>query len=545
MHTFVQPVLEMLDVRGQRQFGNAGIGKSQFARPEFDTVRQVIKWAGGCRHYTVSMNEISRRLYALAEVRELDHRAIVSGIPGYQLMQRAATACWQEMARRWPLARKVHVICGAGNNGGDGFEIARLAFKAGCTVKLWALDPTASSGDAEIARKAWLAQGGVATLMAEMDLSDAEVVVDALFGIGLSRLMEGAALQAIQSMQRAKQNGVKVLSVDVPSGLDAESGKIWGDAVAADVTVTFIGDKLGLHTGAGKDHAGEVICHQLDIPAALFEGVPSQALLMSADDLARGLAPRKLNSHKGHHGHVLLIGGNRGMAGAIQLAGRAALHAGAGLVSVATRAEHKVALTAAQPELMCHAVESQTQLLPLLQQADVIAIGPGLGQDAWARELLARVLQSQLPLVLDADALNLLAEEPMRSERWVLTPHPGEAARLLDLTTSEIQNDRGAAARQIQRQYGGVVVLKGAGTLVQGAQSHLCPYGNPGMAVGGMGDVLTGIIAAFIAQGLAAEQAAAAAVLAHALAGDQAAKTGQRGLLPSDVIAVLRGIVNP
>lgn len=491
------------------------------------------------------MNEDIRRLYSVAQVRELDRRAIAGGIPGYQLMQRAAAACWREVAQRWPLARSIHVVCGSGNNGGDGYEIARLAVAARCKVKVWQVGAMAVTGDAEAARQGWLAQGGTVDPITDMDLSDAEVIVDALFGIGLTRVVEGDALVAIESINRAQSAGGRVLSVDAPSGLDAASGKVWGAAVHADVTVTFIGNKPGLYTGAGKEHAGEVICSKLEIPATVFEGISASGTLMHAGDLARNLIPRKLDSHKGHHGHVLLVGGNHGMAGAILMAARAALRSGAGLVTVITRAEHAQALMAAQPELMCRGVETQPELPALLEHANVVAIGPGLGQDVWARELLGRVLQSRLPLVLDADALNLLSEEFVRSDHWVLTPHPGEAARLLGVSTAEIQSDRRAAVVQLQQRYGGVVALKGAGTWVQGEQTQLCPYGNPGMAVGGMGDVLTGIIAALIGQGLGPEQAAATGVLAHALAADQAAKPGQRGLLPMDVIEVLRTVVNP
>lgn len=487
-----------------------------------------------------------RQLYAVAQVRELDQRAIASGIPGYELMRRAAAVCWQEIAIRWPLAKKIHVICGAGNNGGDGYEIARLAQAAHCQVKLWQVGVPATKGDAATARNAWLAQGGMSAAINGADFSAADVVVDAIFGIGLSRVIEDEALKAIEGINRARCAGAKVLAVDVPSGLDADTGAMLGVAVQADVTVTFIGNKPGLYTENGKTCAGEVVCHALGIPSVVFEGIPSLASLMHADDLSSSLPRRRLNAHKGQHGHVLLIGGNHGMTGAILLAARAALRAGAGLATVATRAEHVTTLTAAQPELMCRAVEHQTDLLTLMEHADVIAIGPGLGQDAWARELLGRVLQSKLPLVLDADALNLLAEEPARCEHWVLTPHPGEAARLLGTNTADIQSYRPASALQLQQRYGGVVVLKGAGTWVQGgAKAWLCPYGNPGMAVGGMGDVLTGIIAAFIAQGLPLEQAARAGVLAHALAGDAAALAGQRGLLPSDLIAELRAVVNP
>lgn len=491
------------------------------------------------------MSEITRRLYALEQVRDLDRRAIAGGISGYELMQRAAAACWREIAQRWPLARNIHVVCGPGNNGGDGFEIARLAAASHCTVRVWQAGEPPRSGDACTAYQAWLEQGGASTSVSNADFSGADVVVDALFGIGLSRTVEGQSLRAIEAINIARSAGIKVLAVDVPSGLDAGTGSIWGAAVRADVTVTFIGNKPGLHTGAGKDHTGEVVLHALGLPAAIFEGVPVLATLMHTNSLRLSLPKRSCNAHKGQHGHVLLVGGNRGMTGAILLAARAALRAGAGLVTVATRAEHAVALVASQPEVMCHAVENQTDLLALMGQADVVAIGPGLGQDAWARDMLGRVLQSKSPLVLDADALNLLAKEPTRNNRWVLTPHPGEAARMLGVSTAEIQKDRRATAIQLQQRYGGVAVLKGGGSWVRGEHSWLCPYGNPGMAVGGMGDALTGVIAAFIAQGLSIEQAATIGVLAHASAGDQAAMSGQRGLLPMDVIAALRTVVNP
>jgi NAD(P)H-hydrate epimerase len=233
------------------------------------------------------------------------------------------------------------------------------------------------------------------------------------------------------------------------------------------------------------------------------------------------------------------------MAGAILLAARAALRGGAGWVSVATRAAHAAALTAAQPELMCHGVEDPRELRALLARASVIALGPGLGQGEWGRAMWSQALSAPQPLVVDADGLNWLAENPSRREDWVLTPHPGEAARLLGCATGEVQSDRLARAGELAQRYGGVSMLKGAGTLVQGRELALCPHGNPGMAVGGMGDVLCGLIAALIAQGLAPERAAQAGVLAHALAGDRAARAGERGLIPADLLAELRAVLNP
>jgi hydroxyethylthiazole kinase-like uncharacterized protein yjeF len=487
-----------------------------------------------------------RKLYSAAQIRELDRNAIAGGVSGYVLMQRAAQACWRAMQHSRPAAKRIDIVCGSGNNGGDGYEIARLAQAVGRDVRVWQVGEVASSGDAVNAREAWLAGGGTTQTLQRDSLANSEVVIDALFGIGLSRVLTDTALRAVNAINAARAGGAWVLAVDVPSGLGATTGKIWGAAVRADITVTFVGHKLGLYTGAGVDCAGEIQFDALNIPEPVFRAVEPLAELLQEQDLRDWLPPRPRNSHKGSNGHALVLGGDEGMVGAALLAARAALCAGSGLVTLATRSAHAAALAAAQPELMCHGVEAAADLVPLLARATVVAIGPGLGQGAWASRLLAQVLKSELPLVVDADALNLLAREPLRRDNWVLTPHPGEAARLLGREAAgELQNDRPGAAAELQQRYGGVIVLKGAGSLVQGRRLSLCPYGNPGMAVGGMGDVLTGIIAAFVAQGLSLEAAANAGVLAHALAGDRAATEGQRGLLPSDLLAQLRVVVNP
>jgi len=492
------------------------------------------------------MDDIARRLYSAAQVRELDRRAIEQlHVPGYTLMQRAGAACWQEILRRWPAAERIAVVCGNGNNGGDGYVIARLAHEAGRRVTVLAVGGAPQRGDAVLAHADWLAAGGAVQVFAPAALVGAELLVDALFGIGLSRPVAGEAAVAIAAMRAARQAGAVVLAVDLPSGLDADTGQVWGEAVEADVTLSFIGRKLGTETGAGPQQAGLRLFDALQVPPTLHADFLPQATLLLADDLLRWLPPRPRDAHKGRHGHVLVVGGDTGMAGAALLAGRAALRAGAGLVTVATRAAHAVALTAAQPELMCHAVESPAALRPLMERADVIAVGPGLGQDDWGRLLFAAILEGRQPLVVDADALNLLAQEPVQSDRWVLTPHPGEAGRLLGCSSLEVQRDRPAAVRALQQRYGGAIVLKGSGTLVCGRGLQVCAAGNPGMAVAGMGDTLTGIIAALIGQGLPPDEAAAAGVLVHALAGDRAAGRGERGLLPTDLIAEIRTLVNP
>lgn len=490
------------------------------------------------------MSEMASRFYSSAQVRELDRRAIARGIAGYALMQRAAAAAWRELLRRWPKAQRLALLCGPGNNGGDGYELARLARAAGLEVEAFQVGAPAGSGDAATARKAWLDDGGRAPDYRGQPVA-ADVVVDALFGIGLARAPEGAAQAAILAINAARGTGAGVLALDVPSGLDADRGATPGDAVRADLTVTFIGAKPGLHTGAGPDQAGQVVFDNLRVPPAVYDGVAALAEGLRPASLAAVLPRRARTAHKGDMGHVLLVGGDAGMAGAILLAARAALRAGAGWVSVATREAHAASLTAAQPEIMCHGVEDPRALRGLFERASVIALGPGLGRSEWSRGLWSQAMSAPQPAVLDADGLNWLAENPSRRDDWVLTPHPGEAARLLGCSTADIQRDRAAGARQLRERYGGVAVLKGAGTLVQGESLALCPYGNPGMAVGGMGDVLCGLIAGLLAQGLGPESAARAGVLAHALAADRAAARGERGLAPSDLLREFQPLLNP
>ena len=492
------------------------------------------------------MESIAEALYSATQMRELDRRAIaVSGIPGHVLMQRAAAAAWGALREHWPQARRIVLFCGSGNNGGDGYEIARLAQTTGFSVRLFELDALPRSGDAAIARAAWLTQGSVELWNCGDRLPESDVLVDAIFGIGLSRAPEGAACSAIEAINTAAARGTAVLAIDIPSGLLADTGAVMGAAVAADLTVTFIGRKLGLHTGEGPAHAGQVLLDTLAVPASVYVGIEPIARLMQAADLRRCLPPRRRTAHKGDNGHVLLIGGDRGMAGAILIAARAALRAGAGLVTVATRAEHAATLVAAQPEIMFRGAESEDEMRALLARADVVAIGPGLGQQEWGRSALAIALEATLPKIVDADALNLLARNHHGRANWVLTPHPGEAARLLETSPAGVQSNRVEAVAALRERYGGVAVLKGAGTLVRGERLHVCPYGNPGMGVGGMGDALTGIIAAFVAQGSSLEDAATAGVTAHALAGDRAAQSGERGLTPTDLIDALRRVVNP
>lgn len=486
-------------------------------------------------------------LYRAAQVRELDRLAIEDyGIPGAVLMERAGTAVYRLLRQRWPGVRDLAVVCGAGNNGGDGYVVARLARLEGLGVRVLQVgDPARLQGDALLMAERYRAADG--TLADTMALpKETGLILDALFGTGLERPVTGPWADVVAQINA---HPAPVLAIDIPSGLHADTGTILGVAVRAAATLSFIGLKPGLFTGSGPDCCGEVLFDALGVPAALFARALPAARRIDWARQRHLLAPRRRSAHKGEFGHVLVIGGAPGFAGATRLAGEAAARTGAGLVSLATHPAHAATLGLARPELMCHGVQQPGDLYPLLNRATVLAVGPGLGQSDWGQGLYTAAMASGLSAVVDADALNILARAPQHQEHWVLTPHPGEAARLLDITGPELLGDRFAAAQQIQARYGGVVVLKGAGTLVQaggGRSPALCSEGNPGMASGGMGDVLTGIIAGLLAQGFDLEDAATTGVCLHGAAADKAACAGgERGLLASDLFGPLRHLLNP
>jgi ADP-dependent NAD(P)H-hydrate dehydratase / NAD(P)H-hydrate epimerase len=485
----------------------------------------------------------TRYLYTPSQMRRVDAAAGVTlGLDGPALMQRAAQAAFEALCRRWPQALRIAVCCGSGKNGGDGYLLAKLARQAGRDVSVIALAPP-QDVDAQGAADAWRAAGGfVYPFEGEHSLPVADVYVDALFGIGLNRPLQGAAVQFVEALNAS---GAPILALDIPSGISADTGASLGVSVQAAATVSFIGWKRGQHTGAGLDACGECELATLELPASVFDDERAGASLLDWDEVRRLLLPRPRNVHKGLFGHVLAIGGDHGMGGAIRLAAEAALRSGAGLVSVATQPEHLAPLLSARPELMVSAIGGAQELDGPLEKASTIALGPGLGQRSWGHALWHRALGSGKPVVLDADALNLLARHPRRlAVQAVLTPHPAEAARLLDSDTASVQANRYAAAQAIAERYQAIVILKGAGSLIAapGNGVAVCPWGNPAMASGGMGDVLTGIVAALLAQGLDAWEAACLGAAAHARAGDIAARDGA-GLLASDLFAPLRRVL--
>lgn len=499
------------------------------------------------------MKPLPLSVHTVAQVRALERHAIQAlHIPSYVLMTRAGEAALTALRQQWPRAQRIAVVCGPGNNGGDGYVLARLALVHGMQVTVSAPhDPQHLQGDARRAWQDYLDAGGIVQQWAQQSLTDAEVVVDALFGIGLTRAVEGLDAQCIAAINAS---GVPVLALDVPSGLHADSGEVMGVAVHAQCTSSFIGLKLGFYLGQGPDYVGRLFNDELGVPLEVADGIGSAACRIDAVLLSRVLLPRPRTAHKMQQGRVLVIGGGPGMAGAARMAAEAALRVGAGLVTVATAPQSQSVISAGRPELMCHAVTDAAQATALIERADVLAVGPGLGRDDWARALLQAAMAAGKPMVVDADALTLLADEyasaPINCNAadWILTPHPGEAGRLLGCSAQAVQADRLAAVHEIRRRYGATAVLKGAATLVLGTGDELpgvCDRGNPGMATPGMGDVLTGVIAGILAQCGVPAQAARVGVLVHAMAGDLAAQCGERGLLATDLFDHLRGCVNP
>lgn len=472
-----------------------------------------------------------------------------------ELMERAGKAAYDYMIQNWSKARKIIVVCGSGNNGGDGYVLSKHAFLAGIEVCIWHVGKDSTSAEAKLAAdKCKKLQIPIFKDSNKINFSNFDLIVDAFLGIGLqSSILLSDAKDVISIINSASK---PVLAIDCPSGINTDTGTPIELAVHADATITFIGIKQGLMTGEAKDYCGKLFCHDLNLPIEMFSTINSECNFYDITDLKSLLPPRKQTAHKNDNGHVLVIGGNFGFAGAAKMAAEGALRCGAGLVSVATKKEHVNGIIATRPEIMAHGIENKDDLLPLLQRSDVIVLGPGLGQDKWAQELFNITIAINKTIILDADGLNLLAKNNMNNlnnlskikkrDNWILTPHPGEASRLLSISVDEVQKDRFKAIKKIQKYYGGCTILKGAGSLILGEDKKItiCQYGNPGMASGGMGDVLSGVVAAFVAQGAQLEQAAILGTYIHSYAADIASESGERGMLASDLMPVIRKIVN-
>lgn len=489
------------------------------------------------------------------EMKRYDSNTIERiGIPGMVLMERAALAAFEQIQQYFGQnenARKtVLILVGTGNNGGDGLALARLLAQDGYEVCV------ECAGDEAKASQQWKSQldilkNSLCETVAGItgrNVQDKEytVWVDALFGIGLTREITGKYAEAVERFNAGR--GLKV-ALDIPSGLDADSGKIWGCAVRADVTVTFGFCKRGLVLYPGCEYAGKVITAPIGIAEQSFFGeLPGMFCL--DEPLNRVLPLRKPEGNKGTFGKVLLIAGSINMAGAAILAAKAAYRAGAGMVKVITPAENRIILQETVPEAL---LGTEENLEESLQWADVAAVGPGMGMDEKALACLKKVIwDSKIPLLIDADGLNLLAEEwelqamlAAQERELILTPHMGEFARLTGKTVAELKERPDFYGRELAARLGAVVAVKDARTFVCAQHKAVCVniVGNSGMATAGSGDVLAGIAAGLLAQGMSAYEAACVGVYVHALAGDRAAKeNGEHGLMAGDI---LNGIGKP
>ena len=503
-------------------------------------------------------------LYTSEQVRQLDRLATqVDNIPSILLMKRAGKAAYYHIKELYPDVTRLIIFCGSGNNAGDGFIIAGLAAAQNMGVDLVMIkEPTELSGDALLAYEYTIAGATRKIHICELTALDKLerggfeqekcLIVDCLLGIGIFGDVAGPYPAVIDWINKQP---LSVFSVDLPSGVCGDTGQVLGCAVRADTTLTFIGVKRGMLTGEAVNYVGKLSYADLDVSAQVFAKSKVSVKRIDLTGLRSQLPAREKNSHKGQSGHLLVVGGNWGMAGAVTMAAEAAMRAGTGLTSIVTRKNHINGILSRLPEVMVKGVESMHDLGDIIAGKQSIALGPGLGQDDWALELVEACIKSDSPLVIDADGLNLLAKGVVDKRdykhNWVLTPHPGEAARLLHCSTADIQADRFAAVESLQNEYGGTIVLKGAGSMIANSGENeklelcLASVGNPGMAVAGMGDLLTGVIASLIAQSIEPTQAAKLGVLLHGLAGDICAREqGEIGIAATDLIPKIRALIN-
>ena len=500
-------------------------------------------------------------LYSSEDIEKAELMMVQSNkIDLYDLVELAGEACFSLLKQLKCLSERVLVLAGSGNNGADAFVVARKLVEANISCLVLHYVSNNMTNEVTIAKNHFLKVGGkvqnlcLTTLNSELD--KANVLIDGLMGIGFKgqlREFMFDVIDLINSYQNSasahNENLPWILSLDTPSGLHVNTGNCDPIAIKAQATLCFGGLKQGLFTSIARNHVGKVYFADLGLSPFL----PESHTFLKNGNYLRGLFVRRpANSHKGDFGKVLVIGGDLGMAGAIRLSSEACLRVGAGLVAVASHSQHQIIINNGRSELMFCAVDSSvinnnenSNFLARLAWASTLVVGPGFGTSNWSKAIFEQVLKFKIPCVLDADALNLLALKPMSRQHWVLTPHPGEAARLLNCTVQNIESNRFDAVKALQRKYGGVVLLKGAGTLVyDGKRLIVAPVGNPGLASGGCGDVLSGIIGGLIAQGFDLMKAAVAGCIIHGEAADLAVENGERGMLASDLMPFIRELVN-
>jgi len=496
------------------------------------------------------MCNIPSEIYPSSVVRDIDNYAIYNmEISTYDLMLEAGKTIHRFIHEYFPSIKKIVLFCGVGNNGGDGFVLARLLMESGLNVIVVKIEPI--NGYPEAAEKAlslYLRSGGhVLTFEGDVDFLaklNADLYIDAILGLGVSRSVTGLYLEAINYLNSLDS---PILSIDIPSGLNSDTGMPMKTAVRADITLVLVALKQGLFLGSAADYVGKIFFESLNITKKVYDNFKPSLKMMDASILPAILPKRLASSHKGSHGTLLIVGGDENMGGAVSLAAESALRSGIGMVKIATHPKNRDFILRKIPEVLCYGIVKRKQLEPLLGGINAIVLGPGLGKSIWSKELYDIAINSNIPLVVDADALSFLSKAKQKRNNWILTPHPGEAGMLLDTNSESIQSDRVNSISRISKNYGGVVVLKGHNTLVMKDKDKfpkVCRYGNPGMATAGMGDLLAGMIGSFLAQKISLTDASLAGVMIHALAGDSASKEGEKGMIPSDLIPYIRKLVD-
>ena len=504
-------------------------------------------------------------------MRRLDKRAIEEcGIPGIVLMENAGRGAASIIETSYPVLnnKKIAIFCGKGNNGGDGFVIARHLFNGGVEVKVYLLTAGDSlQGDAKVNFRILRQMGidivelvGANSLdLVRNELKDYDLAVDAIFGTGLNSEVRGIYREVIEVLNCTN---IPKVAVDIPSGLSADTGKVLGTCIRADRTITFAHPKLGLLIHPGLEYVGELYTIDISIPDYLIEEERIQNYIIDRDELKLIISPRVLNSHKGDFGHLLVVAGSTGKTGAAVLTCQGAMRVGVGLVTLGLPEGLNPIMENKLTEVMTEPLLEDTpgflgigafdNVMRLAEKKNALAIGPGISTKDETVKLVQRIIKEiDIPVVIDADGLNALSEnvEILKESKApiMLTPHPGEMARLTNTSVSEVQNQRIKVSRGFAQEYNIHLVLKGSRTIIADPNGNIYinPTGNPGMATGGMGDVLTGMLSSFLAQGFNMVNAAKLAVFSHGLAGDAiASERGETGLLATDVIERMPAILN-
>lgn len=458
------------------------------------------------------------------------------------LIAAAGYSAFRTISEEFPGHNALDIFCGPGKNGSDGLSIAKYAKGAGCSVRVYVSNQNTQKNALQLQLFEELKQLDISVQFFKEFILRKSIIIDAIFGVGINRSLS----QEVEDiLKRINEMPNPRVAIDVPTGVDPSTGKIEAIAFKANLTISFFAGKQGTFTGEGRSHSGKVLVNKLSLAVRDELERFHSTKLETLESLRHLLPIRQEYSSKLDFGHCLIVGGMPGFAGASLLASQAALRAGSGLVSLATHFSNSEGLISGQPEIMLHKIRDVEDMNKILDRISVIGIGPGLGLSTWSRQIYKKILELNKPVVFDADALNLLAEQPNRNNYRILTPHSKEAGRLLGVSDAQIESDRLLFAERIAETYGGVCLLKGPGTVVAGLgrTTRVISGGNSGMATGGMGDLLTGIIVSLVGQGVKLFEAAILGASIHNQAADHAKIYGLRGMLPSDLLPFIRGLV--